>query len=75
MSFTAAGMAAAITQAQGPAEDTAKQDDANLKIATGVVQYIKDNLQFLIPSGAIATTGGPTAQVGPAAPVPISVVP
>lgn len=75
MSFTASGMAAAITTAQGPAQDTTIQDDANLKIATGVVNYIKTNLQFLIPSGAIDTVGGPAAQVGPSAPVDISVVP
>lgn len=75
MSFTAQGMADAITAAQGPAEVPAMQSAANLKMATGIVNYIESNLQFIIPSGAIVTTGSPATQTGPAAPVMLSAAP
>lgn len=65
MAMTAAGLAASITSAQGPAEDTAKQDAANLAIATGIINYITANAVVTVPAGvAVATTGGPAAQTG-----------
>ena len=74
MSLSASGLADAITAAQGPAEDPAKQQSANMAIATGIINYLLANttVTVTIPAAAIATTGGPTNQVGPAAPVPIT---
>ena len=63
MPMTAQGMADAMTTAQGPAEDGAKQAAANLALATGIVGYIQANAT--IPAGiAVATTGSPSAQTG-----------
>lgn len=75
MSFTAQGMADAITEAQGPAQDPSIQAEANLKMATGIVAYIQSSLQFVIPAESIATVGGPAAQSGPASPVLLSAAP
>lgn len=63
MAMTAAGLAAAITAAQGPAEDTAKQDAANLALATGIVNFLLASAQ-VAPGIPVATAGGPTAQTG-----------
>lgn len=65
MALSASGLAAAITAAQGAAEDPAIQDEANLKLATAIVNYITANAEVTVQPGiAVATTGGPAAQTG-----------
>lgn len=63
MPATAQGLANAITAAQGPAENTTIQNDANLKLATGIMGYFLSVVKVAtgIP---VATAGGPTNQVG-----------
>jgi hypothetical protein len=63
MALSASGLAAKITEIQGPAEDTAKQDAANLALATAIVEYIKANAQVSV-TVTVSTTGGPAAQSG-----------
>jgi len=63
MAMTAAGLAAAITAEQGPATDTTIQNDANLKLATAIINYITANAE-VNPGIPVSTTGGPTAQSG-----------
>lgn len=74
MSLSASGLANAITAEQGTAEDAAKQTDANLKLATAIVNYLIANgvINSTIPPSAINTAGGPAAQVGPPSPVSIT---
>lgn len=75
MALSASGLAAAITAQQGTAtDDPATQDQANLNLATAIVDYLTANatITVTLPSGAVATTGGPTSQVGPPAPVSLS---
>lgn len=78
MALSAAGLAAAITSAQGvatgsPASATI-QSAANMALATAIVDYLIANtvVSATIPPSAIATAGGPTSQVGPPAPVPLT---
>lgn len=74
MALDAAGLAAAITSEQGPAGNTGIQDDANLKMATAIVNYFKAHAEIActIPPASINTAGSPAAQVGPPSPVSIS---
>lgn len=61
MPLSAAGLAAAITAEQGPAQDTSIQDAENLKLATAIVTYLTANA---LVSVTVATTGGPASQTG-----------
>lgn len=74
MSLDPSALASAISAEQGPAEDPAIQDAANMKLATAIVNYFVANAQIscTIPPAAINTAGGPAAQVGPPSPVSIS---
>ncbi len=63
MALTASGLAAAITTAQGPAEDTSVQNDANMKLATGIIGYLIANA-VVEPGIPVATAGSPSAQTG-----------
>lgn len=73
MTMTAADLAQYMTNAQGPAQDTAKQNDANLKMATGIVDFLKDKLTVTLNTGTVVTTGSSTTQTGPAAPVVLGI--
>lgn len=43
MALTAAGLAAALTTQQGTSQDPALQNDANLDLATAIINYLKAN--------------------------------
>lgn len=60
MATTPQDLADALTAAQGPAEDTAKQDEANLAIATGIWNFLTTKLK--VKTG-IQTAGSETSQV------------
>lgn len=60
MPTTPQDLADALTAAQGPAEDTAKQDEANLAIATGIWNFLTQQLK--VKTG-IQTAGSSTNQV------------
>lgn len=65
MAITAAGMAAAITAAQGAAptpEGVVIQNDANLKIATGIVDYLKASA---LVTGSVVVASGSSAGTWP----------
>jgi hypothetical protein len=62
MAMTAAGLAAAITAAQGVAPDSAIQNAANLALATGIVTYLKTNAEVnpgipVLPVGVTSAPG------------------
>lgn len=61
MALTPAGLAAAIKAEQGASQDEAIQDAANLKLATAIINYLKDNAQVSV---TVTTSGGPTNQAG-----------
>lgn len=61
MTLSAAGLATAITNAQGPAQNTAIQNAENLKLATAIISYLVSNT---VVSVTVATTGTATAQTG-----------
>lgn len=58
---------AALPKGEDKAEDVWKI------AATQIFAAIVANAVVTIPPGAIATTGGPASQAGPAAPVPLSI--
>lgn len=62
MPMTPAAMAAAITAAQGPAEDPSIQDAANLKLATGIINHIE--AAALVSVTTAMTTGSVTTGPG-----------
>lgn len=70
MSMSAAGLAAAITSAQGPAENTAIQQAANLALATGIINYLISSavVTVTIEPSTIATPGF----IGPPNPVDVT---
>jgi hypothetical protein len=74
MPITPAGLAAAITAEQGAAANPTIQNDANMKLATAIINYLVANtvVTATIEPGTIITTGSPTTQAGPAAPVPLT---
>jgi len=61
LTITAAGLAAAITAEQGPAQDTDIQDAENLKLATAIINYLVANT---VVSVNVSTTGTAAAQTG-----------
>jgi len=67
MALSAAGLAAAITAEQGaPAspEGIAIQNDANLKLATAIVNYIVANATVVVASVTGVTAGGAASGPG-----------
>lgn len=61
MTLTAAGLAAAMKSEQGASQDETIQDDANLKIATAIINYLVANtvvaVTVAVDPGTHAGTG------------------
>lgn len=77
MPMTGVGMADAIktklNSSVSPAPAPADLDPFCQAIGEAIVEYIVANGLVIIPLNAIATVGGPAAQSGPTAPVPLSI--
>lgn len=58
MTLTAAGLAAAITAQQGAAQDTDLQNEANLALATAIINYITTNAVVVGTAGGNPIVGG-----------------
>lgn len=67
MTLTAAGLAAAITAQQGPAQDMTIQDDENLKLATALITYITANA-VVNATVAVTSVSGVTTGAGVSGP-------
>ena len=61
---TAQQLADRITAAQGDAEDPAKQAEANLAIATGIVNFLLNDVK-VAPGIAVTTPAGAGATSAP----------
>lgn len=64
---------AKIIEGQATPPNSADLDPFCAAIGEAIVEYLTANGLVIIPASAIATTGGPASQVGPAAPVPLSI--
>ena len=74
MTLSASGLASAITNAQGPAQDTGLQNSANMKLANAIISYLVANsvITVTIQPSSIVTVGTAATQTGPAAPLPVT---